>query len=100
MSVMMITFYKTDSKGHIRYYSIDDRQGNLFTPHAFTVHSGVALTAGREKAFTFKTRREMDSKLRKLIDGRLKSGYRVLYSYFRNNEYKELQPIVHNAQIS
>jgi hypothetical protein len=97
---MMITFYKTDKKGRIRYYSIDNRQGNLFSPHTFTVNSGTALTAGREKAYIFATRREMDAKLRALIDGRIKNGYRVLYTYFRKNEYQDLRPVLKRAQVS
>lgn len=96
----MITFYKTDKRGQIRYYSIDDRQGNLFSPHTFSVHAGAAMTVGREKAYIFSSRREMDAKLRELIDSRIKDGYRVLYSYFRNNEYAELRPVLKRAQVS
>lgn len=96
----MITFYKTDKRGHIRYYSIDDRQGNLFSPHTFTVHAGPALTVGRERAYVFANRREMDAKLRELIDSRIRDGYRVLYTYFRRNEYAELRPVLERARVS
>ena len=43
---MLITLYKTDTQGRIHYYSLDDRQGHLFSKHSFTVNWGTALVAG------------------------------------------------------
>ena len=97
---MMITLYKTDRQGQIHYYSIDDRQGHLFATFTFTVNWGTTLTACREKVRVFDTRREMDAKLQRLIQDRVKSGYRVLYSYFRNQEYRYLKPALQKATVS
>lgn len=88
---MMITFYRTDSGGRLFYYCISDRQRHLFSRHAFTVSWGVALTKGREKTFTFDSREEKEAKLRQIITGRVNAGYKVLYTYFRRNEYGELR---------
>ncbi len=96
----MITLYKTDRQGRIHYYSLDDRQGHLFAGFTFTVNWGTTLTAGREKVYVFETRREMDKKLQRLIQDRVSSGYRVLYSFFRNQEYRYLKPALRKAVVS
>ena len=97
---MMITLYKTDRQDRIHYYSINDRQGHLFSPYSFTVNWGAALTAGREKVHVFETRRAMDRKLQELIQARIADGYRVLYSFFRNHEYEHLRPALRKAAVS
>ena len=96
----MITLYKTDQQGRIHYYSLDDRQGHLFAKFTFTVNWGMTLTAGREKVHAFTTRPEMDKKLQHLIQDRVNSGYRVLYSFFRNQEYRYLKPALRKAAVS
>lgn len=96
----MITLYKTDRQGRIHYYSIDDRQGHLFATFSFTVSWGTTLTSGREKVHTFESRREMDSKLQALIRERTRKGYQVLYTYFRNEEYKYLKPALRRTASS
>lgn len=96
----MITLYKTDRNDRIHYYSINDRQGHLFSSYTFTVNWGPVLTAGREKVHVFESRREMDQKLQELIQSRITDGYRVLYSYFRNREYEHLRPALRKAAVS
>ena len=86
---MTITFYK-QSAGSVRYYTMHDRQGHLFSPYTFTSVWGTVLQSGREKVFVFNSRQEMDKKLRFLIKKRSKSGYKVLYSFSRGNEYAEI----------
>jgi predicted DNA-binding WGR domain protein len=97
---MMITLYKTDQQGRLQYYSLHDRQGHLFLQHSFTVTWGPGLNTGREKAYAFDTRREMDQKLQELIRSRLESGYKVLYSFFRNREYESLKPALTRSAAS
>ena len=96
----MITLYKTDQQGRIHYYSINDRQTHLFSPYAITVNWGHALSAGREKVYALADRHEMDQKLQELIQRRVEQGYRVLYSFFRNQEYHFLRPALRNAAVS
>ena len=97
---MMITLYKTDQQGRIHYYSLDDRQGHFFANFTFTVNWGTTPRAGREKVYVFDTRREMDEKLQRLIQDRVSSGYRVLYSFFRKQEYQYLKPVLRKAAVS
>ena len=97
---MMITLYKTDRQGHVHYYSIHDRQAHLFSSHTITINWGRALSAGREKIYVLETREEMDHKLQELIQQRVDSGYRVLYSFFRNQEYRFLRPALRKAAVS
>lgn len=97
---MMITLYRTDQDDRIVYYSINDRQGHLFSAHSFTVNWGPALTVGREKVYTFERRSDMDQKLQELLRERIRSGYRVLYTYFRDHEYDHLRPTLRRAAVS
>ena len=96
----MITLYKTDRQGRIHYYSLDDRQGHLFAAFTFTVSWGTTLTAGREKVHIFDSRSEMDRKLQGLIQDRVGRGYRVLYSFFKNQEYRYLKPALRSSGVS
>ena len=86
---MTITFFKQTSTSS-RYYTMHDRQGNLFSPYTFTSVWGTVLQSGREKVFTFESHREMEKKLRFLMKKRISSGYKVLYSFSRNAEFTEI----------
>ena len=97
---MMITFYKTNVEGTSFYYSMHDRQGNFFSTHTFTVHWGHALDRGRAYTYSFASRGEMDEKIRQIIRERLKTGYRVLYSYFRPAEAPDIEPILKKYYVS
>lgn len=94
---MTITFYK-QSPVSTRYYTMHDRQGHLFSPYTFTSVWGTVLQSGREKVFVFDSRQEMDKKLRFLIKKRSKSGYRVLYSFSRGDEYTEIFDSIRDFQ--
>ncbi|HOV63548.1 MAG TPA: WGR domain-containing protein [Spirochaetia bacterium] len=86
---MMVVFYlQTDDS--IRYYSIHDRQGNLFKPFTFTVTWGKGLSSGRIKVYTFETRHEMEEKIRGIFKARIRQGYKLLYSFSRKRYYRDL----------
>jgi predicted DNA-binding WGR domain protein len=86
---MTITFYKkTDTNS--RYYTMHDRQGNLFSRYTFTAVWGTVLQSGREKVFTFDRQQDMEKKLRFLMKKRIKSGYKVLYSFSRKEIYTDI----------
>jgi predicted DNA-binding WGR domain protein len=97
---MMVTLYKPDKTGRMRYYSISNRQGNLFSPFTFTVTWGVALSAGRERQYVFESQRDLDQKLRELVNSRLKAGYKVLYTFFRKEERERLRPLIQRTRVS
>jgi predicted DNA-binding WGR domain protein len=86
---MTITFYK-QTKSNSRYYTMHDRQGNLFSRYTFTSVWGTVLESGREKVYTFDSRGEMEKKVRFLMKKRILSGYKVLYSFSRNSGYTEI----------
>lgn len=94
---MTITFYRQTAKSSL-YYTMHDRQGNLFSPYTFTSVWGTVLKSGREKVFTFDSRAEMEKKLRFLLKKRIASGYKVLYSYSRNAAYTEMFNTLGNQQ--
>jgi predicted DNA-binding WGR domain protein len=97
---MMVTLYKPDKTGRMRYYSISNRQGNLFSPFTFTVTWGVALSAGRERQYVFESQQDLDQKLRELVNSRLKAGYKVLYTFFRKEERERLRPLIQRTRVS
>ena len=80
----------TEADGSIRYYSIHNRQPHFFSKYSFTAIWGMDQNTGRERVYTFKTRREMDAKLREIFNDRVKRGYKVLYSYAKVKKYRDL----------
>lgn len=94
--MMLITLIRTDAHGRNRLVTITDRQLFLFSEHAFTVVSET----GRERVYSFDRRSDLDAALRKAITDRTRRGYRVLYSYFRANEYPGLRPVLKKAAVS
>lgn len=94
---MMITFYKTENDGSLRYYSVHDRQSHLFSRYSFSVIYGMDQGSGRERVFTFKTRRDMDARLREIFTERIEKGYKVLYSYAKKRKYQDMfSEIIHS----
>ncbi|MFW6388150.1 MAG: hypothetical protein ACOC0B_02640 [bacterium] len=89
---MMITLYRVSDEDRIRYITIHNRQTTLFARYSFTLCEGEVNGWSRERLYSFESREDMDRKLRQLIRGRVKKGYRVLYSFFRNHEYQDLRP--------
>lgn len=89
---MMITLFRTDSRGASHYYTLHDRQGHLFSSFSFTVSWGKKLSLSREKAYQFDSEPEMNEKIREILKMKLKDGYRVLYSYFRPHELEDMRP--------
>ena len=87
---MMITFYKAEKDGSLRYYSVHDRQSHLFSKYSFSTIYGMDQGQGRERVYTFQTRREMDRKLREIFNERVEIGYKVLYSYAKKPKYQTM----------
>jgi predicted DNA-binding WGR domain protein len=94
---MMITLYRIDNRERLHYYCISNRQHNMFSPYTFTVSSGVALTRGTEKHYVFSTRKELDAALRSRIRRKMRNGYKVLYTFFRQEEYSDLSRSTRNS---
>lgn len=80
---MIIVLYKTGKNGKSRYYTMHDRQGNLFSPHVLTVLWGNTPNGGREKEYTFQSLEEKDRKIRELVRKKGRTGYKVLYRFVR-----------------
>ncbi|WP_455382278.1 hypothetical protein [Salinispira pacifica] len=88
---MFITLYRVGKHERVHYYTIHNRQGNLFTPYSLTVSWGTSMDGGRERLIILETRRALDEQVRRLIRHRLRQGYRVLYSYFRQDEKRYIR---------
>ncbi len=87
---MMITFYKAQNDGSLRYYSVHDRQSHLFSKYSFSVIYGMDQGSGRERIFAFQTRREMDKRMREIFNERISKGYKVLYAYAKKGKYRDM----------
>lgn len=83
---MYVTLYRTVYNRPTRYFTMHDRQGNLFTPYSLTVSHGASISGGSERLYILESQRELDERIRHIIRRRLRDGYQVLYSYFRQNE--------------
>ncbi len=96
---MIITFFKEDTKGHFWYYSVHDRQGNLFADYAFTITWGREPNAGREKVKLYDSRKEMEKALRSIIRIKTRQGYRVLYRFARKDHFVEILKELDNTAV-
>jgi hypothetical protein len=88
---MMVTLYRRDGDGSSRYVTITDRQGNLFGYPTLTVSAGRDFFLTSERHFTYETVAEQQRALRRMIDRRVRRGFEVLYSYFREDQFRGLQ---------
>ena len=79
---------KSNQPGSSYYYSLDDRQQNLFNPFTLTVSWGKHPEGGCRKQYTFKTLAEKNEFVRKLLVQKLRT-YKVLYSYFKDQQGKD-----------
>lgn len=95
---MIITFYKFNGKVN-RYYTIHDRQGDLFATFTFTAVWGIEMYGGREKIYVFEDRKHMEKAIRRIFKERIRKGYKVLYSFARKPDAKELIDKVFKAHI-
>lgn len=76
----MVSLYRKEADGRLRYYNIHDQQPHLIPKWVFT----VAYTSGSswgERVHRFDSRREMDAAIRRLVRRKLKEGYSLLYSF-------------------
>ena len=65
------------------YYSLDDRQQNLFDKYTLTVSWGTDLFSGVRKHYTFDTLSQKDKKIRQILKQKTKV-YKILYTYFKD----------------
>ena len=94
---MMITLYRRESDGSTRYVTYTDRQGHLFGFPTLTVTEGTDFFLARERNYTFETESEQQKKLRTMIDRRMKRGYSVLYSFFRNDRFPQVRRLLRRS---
>jgi hypothetical protein len=80
---MIITLYMTGKDGRIHYYTLHDRQQLLDTPYALSTSWRIGLGKERERIQGFASLADRDERIRFLMAGRMKRGYRLLYSFSR-----------------
>jgi hypothetical protein len=94
---MIMTLYKTDPDGSIRYYTIHDRQPLLTSRYALTLASRTGNSQEREKIRGFDTQTELDATVRKVFSKKIKAGYILLYSFMRERTPESILGTVREA---
>lgn len=79
---MLVILYRRNEAGLSYYYTLDDRQQNLFNPFSLTVSWGKQPEGGRSKTYVFESLEEKNRMIRGLLGKKLRT-YKVLYSYFK-----------------
>lgn len=77
----MVTLYKTDKSGKLRFFTVHDLQRSLLGGYALTVNAAIGEAAGKDRLLEF----EDDSAATRWIDrtfaSKRKAGYSILYRY-------------------
>lgn len=76
----MISLYRKEGGGRLRYYNIHDQQPHLIPEWVFT----VSFTSGAtwsERIHRFDSPSEMDKAIRRLVKRKLREGFTLLYSF-------------------
>lgn len=77
----MVTLFKADKTGRLRFFIVHDLQRSLLGPFSLTVSSAVGEMYGADTMHVFESERERDFWLDRLLARKRKAGYRELYSY-------------------
>jgi len=67
------------------YYSLDDRQTQLFDQYTLSVRWGRNPDGGRQKHYVFDSLEAKNKKIRSLMLKKLKT-HKVLYSWFKDKQ--------------
>lgn len=86
---MIVTLYRTGTDGRMLYYTVHDRQQSLTSAYSLTSAFRTGNGREREKHHDFNSLAEMDAMIRKLLSRRVKSGYRLLYSWSRDARWTD-----------
>ena len=84
---MLVILYRRPEHGSSYYYTLDDRQQNLFNPYSLTVSWGKHAEGGRQKTYIFETLDAKNRMIRSLLSKKLRT-YKVLYSFFKEMQEK------------
>lgn len=90
----MIALYKQEPGEVARYYSIAKRQSTAFS---LRVVWGSSRTGPRERSLSFDSPELMEAHLRRAVRDRIEKGYRILYTFYRKDEYRSLSAALVSA---
>lgn len=78
---MMVTLFKADITGRLRFCIVHDLQRSLLGGFALTVANSIGEKAGKDVMHVFESERERTFWLNRLIARKQKTGFRELYRY-------------------
>lgn len=77
----MVTLFKTDKAGRMRFYTVHDLQRSLWGDFVLTVNRSIGDSSGSDSVFHFPDAFDGATWLSRTIAQKKRGGYRVLYSY-------------------
>ena len=83
---MMVTLYKSDAAGRLRFYTVHDLQRSLLGAFALTVRASVGEGPGKERLIHFEGEREAEWWLARTMRAKQRAGYKPLYRYASTKE--------------
>jgi predicted DNA-binding WGR domain protein len=78
---MMVTLFKSDAAGKLRFYTVHDLQRSLLSAYALTVSMAVGEAQGKERLLHFEGEEEAEKWLEQTLRAKQRAGYRPLYRY-------------------
>lgn len=78
---MMVTLFKTEKSGRMRFYTVHDLQRSLWGGFSLTESLSVGDASGSDSWVHFENAFEGASWLNRTLSQKKRNGYRVLYSY-------------------
>lgn len=79
----MITLYKTDKNGKLRFFIIHDLQRSLLGGFSLTVAEAIGEKTGKDVMHFFEDERDRSFWLNRLLSRKGRAGYKELYVYGR-----------------
>lgn len=77
----MVTLYKTDKTGKLRFFTVHDLQRSLLEGYALTVNVSVGDAAGKDRLMEFADAAEAERWIARTFASKRKDGYSTLYRY-------------------
>ncbi len=82
----MVTLYKSDAAGRLRFYTVHDLQRSLLGAYALTVRVAMGEASGKERLLHFEGEEEAEWWLARTIRAKRRAGYKPLYQYASSRE--------------
>jgi hypothetical protein len=88
---MMITLYRREPDGNLRYYVLHDRQLTFEPEWSFTSSWTTGASKWRERTHNCEGPAQMDAAVRRLVKRKFRDGFVLLYAFSGADRREELK---------